>query len=211
MTILKADSLCFAYGNHVVLDSFSYNFEQGKLIGITGKSGVGKTTLLSLLSGLMQTKQGCIYFDGKDIQKMNLNSYRSQCIGVIFQNYNLLKTYSALENIILAMDIAKVKGNKKEKAKDLLNQMGIQEKDWNRCVQQLSGGQQQRVAIARALCNDAKVILADEPTGNLDKETQDSIIDIFKDLSRQGKCIILVSHAKDVIEACDEKIELKGA
>ena len=135
--------------------------------------------------------------------------YRSSDVGVVFQNFNLLTKLTAVENVTLSMEIAGIKdSDKKEKAYDLLEQMGLTREESDSRVLKLSGGQQQRVAIARALSYDPKVILADEPTGNLDEETQHEIIKILKELSHQGKCVIIVTHSSYVAEQADIKINL---
>lgn len=151
-----------------------------------------------------------ISFEGEDIEKLDKYKFRSKNIGVIFQNFNLITKFTSLENVVLSMDIAGVKGtHKKAKALELLESVGLDEDEANRRVLLLSGGQQQRVAIARALSYDAQVILADEPTGNLDEETQDDIMAIFRELTLQGKCVILVSHSPKVASMCDECYDLK--
>ena len=176
---------------------------------IIGKSGAGKTTLLSLLSGLAAPTEGEIVYDGKSIAKIDKYSFRSKYIGVVFQNFNLITKYTALENVVLSMDVAgcKIK-NKPQRALELLNSVGLDEEEANRRVLKLSGGQQQRVAIARALSYDPDIILADEPTGNLDRDTQREIMEIFRTLTDQGKCVILVSHSPEVASMCDETYEL---
>jgi len=169
----------------------------------------GKTTLLSLLSGLAAPTAGDIIYDGKSISKIDKYTFRSRYIGVVFQSFNLITKYTALENVILSMDVsgAKIK-DKKKKASELLNSVGLDEDEANRRVLKLSGGQQQRVAIARALSYDPEIVLADEPTGNLDRDTQKEIMDIFRELANQGKCVIIVSHSPEVAEMCDERYEL---
>ena len=210
MSILSLENICFSYGRTVVLDNVSYEFEKGKMYCICGKSGAGKTTLLSILSGLAPASKGSIKYNNEDIKKIDKYDFRSKYIGVIFQSYNLLTKFTALENVVLSMNIASVKiKNKKERALELLQSVGLDEEEANRRVLKLSGGQQQRVAIARALSYNPDIILADEPTGNLDSETQKDIIDIFRELTKQGKCVILVSHSKEVAEMCDECYELK--
>lgn len=209
MSILSLENICFSYGATPVLKDISYSFEKGKMYCIIGKSGAGKTTLLSLLSGLASPSSGTILYDGKDVAKIDKYKFRSKYIGVVFQSFNLITKYTAAENVILSMDIAGVrKVDKKKRALELLDSVGLDEDESNRRVLHLSGGQQQRVAVARALSYDPDIILADEPTGNLDKETQDEIMEIFRDLANQGKCVILVSHSPDVAEACDERYEL---
>lgn len=210
MSVLSLKNICFSYDKTPVLNDLSYDFEEGKIYCIMGKSGAGKTTLLSVLSGLAKPTSGSIFYRDEDIKKIDKYKFRSKYIGVIFQSYNLITKFTALENVMLSMDIAGVKGiNKKEKAMELLKSVGLNEEEASRRVLKLSGGQQQRVAIARALSYDPQIILADEPTGNLDGETQNEIMDIFRSLADQGKCVILVSHSPQVAEMCDICYELK--
>ena len=209
MSILSLQNISFSYGRTPVLRDLSYEFEKGKMYCIVGKSGAGKTTLLSLLSGLASPTEGDIMYDGKSISKIDKYVFRSKYIGVVFQSFNLITKYTALENVVLSMDIAGYKTkNKSERALELLDSVGLDEDEANRRVLKLSGGQQQRVAIARALSYDPDIILADEPTGNLDRDTQREIMDIFRDLANKGKCVILVSHSPEVAAMCDECYEL---
>ena len=209
MALLSLQNISFSYDKTPVLRDISYYFEKGKMYCIIGKSGAGKTTLLSLLSGLAKPTAGDIIYDGKSIAKIDKYTFRSRYIGVVFQSFNLITKYTALENVLLSMDVsgAKIK-DKKQRALELLDSVGLDEDEANRRVLKLSGGQQQRVAIARALSYDPDIILADEPTGNLDRDTQKEIMDIFRDLANQGKCVILVSHSPDVADMCDERYEL---
>ena len=209
MAILSLQNISFSYDKTPVLKDISYDFEKGKLYCIVGKSGAGKTTLLSLLSGLTTPSSGTILYDDKDVAKIDKYTFRSKYIGVVFQSYNLITKYTALENVILAMDVAGYKtDNKKQKALELLKSVGLDEDEADRRILKLSGGQQQRVAIARALSYDPDIILADEPTGNLDRETQSEIMAIFRSLAKQGKCVILVSHSPDDATMCDECYKL---
>ena len=209
MSILSLQNISFAYDKTPVLQNISYEFEKGKMYCIIGKSGAGKTTLLSLLSGLAKPTGGEIFYDDKNVAKIDKYKFRSKYIGVVFQSFNLLTKYTALENVVLSMDVAGYKTkSKKQRAIELLQGVGLDEDEANRRVLKLSGGQQQRVAIARALSYDPDIILADEPTGNLDTETQNEIMNIFRELTNQGKCVILVSHSPDVAAACDERYEL---
>ena len=209
MAILSLQNISFSYDKTPVLKDISYDFEKGKLYCIVGKSGAGKTTLLSLLSGLTTPSSGTILYDDKDVAKIDKYTFRSKYIGVVFQSYNLITKYTAIENVILAMDVAGYKtDNKKQKALELLKSVGLDEDEADRRILKLSGGQQQRVAIARALSYDPDIILADEPTGNLDRETQSEIMAIFRSLAKQGKCVILVSHSPDVAAMCDECYKL---
>mgnify|MGYP001835545393 CR=1 FL=1 len=149
MSVLSLNNICF---RTPVLQNISYDFEEGKMYCISGKSGAGKTTLLSVLSGLAEPNSGSICYDGNDIKKINKYTFRSKYIGVVFQSFNLVTKFTAVENVVLSMEIAGVKGiNKKKKAYELLESVGLDTDEANRRVLKLSGGQQQRVAIGRAL------------------------------------------------------------
>lgn len=213
MSILKLENVKYSYEKTTknILNDLSYEFEKNKIYAIVGKSGSGKTTLLSLMSGLDKPTEGAILYNNKDISKLDGDNYRSTHVGVIFQSYNLLPHLTALENIILSMDITKKKiENKKEKALEILKDVGIGEEKAKRRILLLSGGEQQRVAIARALSYEPDVILADEPTGNLDPHNEKQIIDIFKRLAHEeGKCVIIVTHSKNVAGMVDEIYDLE--
>jgi len=207
MSTLRVENVSYSYNEKkMVLKDINFHFEAGKIYAISGKSGAGKTTLLSLLSKLTTPICGNIYVDDINLKDIDSYRYRSKNVGIIFQNYNLLLQLNAIENVVLSMDIAQLKGiNKEERAKELLYRFGLEDIDIHRRVLKLSGGQQQRVAIARALSYDPQIILADEPTGNLDPETQDEIIKIFQQLAHEeNKCVILVTHSKEVAKQADE-------
>ena len=193
------------------LKDVSFDFESGKIYAIRGRSGTGKTTLLSLISGLEKCTEGEILFDGKNLKDMNLDKYRNSDIGIVFQSYNLLPFMTASENIILSMDVNGLKiKNKKERAIELMAKVGLKEIYADRKVLRLSGGEQQRVAIARSLSYNPKMIIADEPTGNLDKQTETEILEIFKKLAHEEKkCVIIVTHSGNVCDAVDEVYDLK--
>lgn len=185
----------------MVLDDISYQFEIGKMYAILGASGSGKTTLLSLLAGLDKPVSGQILVDGQGIEKMGLPYHRKNNISLVFQNYNLIDYLTPLENVALGG---------RENAEKLLAEMGIGSAERKRNVMQLSGGQQQRVAIARALASKAPILLADEPTGNLDESTASEITEIFKRLAQeQKKCVIVVTHSRDLAEQADELLRLQ--
>lgn len=194
-----------------VLKNINYEFEKGKTYAIKGRSGSGKTTLLSLISGLEKKYSGEILYKDKSLSKMNLDKYRSQNVGIVFQSYNLLPHLTALENIILSRDISKVKvKDKKKLALDLMEDVGLSKNMANRRILKLSGGEQQRIAIARSLSYNPEIILADEPTGNLDHDTETEILSIFNDLAhKQNKCVIIVTHSQNVCNLVDEVFELK--
>lgn len=211
MALLKLENISFSYDKKKkVLSDVSYDFEAGAIYAIVGKSGAGKTTMLSLLSGLATPTSGNIIYNEKDISDINKYDYRSKYVGVIFQNFNLLSKLTAVENVVLSMDISGIKEKeKKAKAYELLESVGLDKDEADRRILKLSGGQQQRVAIARALSYNPDIILADEPTGNLDGETQDEIMDIFRELADQGKCVIIVTHSPEVAKRADQVYEIK--
>ena len=210
-SILKLENVSYRYQDakedEFVLKNINFEFEQGKIYAFKGKSGSGKTTLLSLISGLEKWNKGTILYEGKDLSKMDLDRYRSKEIGIVFQSYNLLPHLTAEENIILSMDINHTKN---KNASFYLEKVGLPSSYGNRKILKLSGGEQQRVAIARSLSYNPKMIIADEPTGNLDRETEDEILNIFKNLAqKENKCIIIVTHSKNVCDQADIVYELK--
>ena len=213
-TVLKLEDVSYRYKdaapNEYVLKNINYEFEKGKTYAIKGRSGSGKTTLLSLISGLEKNYEGKILYKGKNLARMDLDNYRSRDIGIVFQSYNLLPHLTALENIILSMDVSKVKvADKKKLALDLISQVGLKPEMSKRRILKLSGGEQQRIAIARSLSYNPEIILADEPTGNLDHDTENEIMKIFNNLAHeQNKCIIIVTHSQNVCKLVDEVYEL---
>ena len=211
MSVLTLKDVSYSYDKKkMVIKNMSLDFEEGRLYAIVGESGAGKTALLSMLSGLTKPTMGEITYKGQNISKLNPYTYRSKYVGVIFQSYNLLPHLNAVENVILSMDVSRKKiMGKRKKAQELLRSVGLGEELWDRRILKLSGGEQQRVAIARTLAFDSDVILADEPTGNLDGKTQNTIMDIFMRLVReQNKCIIIVTHSPEVAQMADVKYEL---
>lgn len=213
--VLKVENVNYRYKDAAkddyVLKDINYSFEKGKVYAIRGKSGSGKTTLLSLISGLEKKYEGSIKYKNKELKKMDLDVYRNTDIGIVFQSYNLLPHLTAIENIILSMDISKVKvKDKVSKSIELMESVGLSSNLKDRRVLKLSGGEQQRVAIARSLSYNPEIILADEPTGNLDHETENEILKIFSDLAhKQNKCVIIVTHSQNVCDLADEIYELK--
>lgn len=211
MSVLTLKDVSYSYDKKkMVIKNMNLDFEEGTLYAIVGESGAGKTTLLSMLSGLTKPTMGEITYKGQNISKLNPYSYRSKYVGVIFQNYNLLPHLNAVENVILSMDVSRKKIlGKRKKAQELLRSFGLGEELWDRRILKLSGGEQQRVAIARTLAFDSDVILADEPTGNLDGKTQNAIMDIFMRLVKeQDKCIVIVTHSPEVAQMADVKYKL---
>ena len=204
MSILKLENVGYRYKDapkdSYVFKNVNYEFEQGKMYAIKGKSGSGKTTLLSLITGLEKCTDGKVLYDGKDLKKMNLDTYRNTDIGIVFQSYNLLPSLTAIENIILSMDISKVKvNNKKEKALSLMKSVGLSEDQAKRKILKLSGGEQQRIAIARSLSYNPKIIIADEPTGSLDSHRSVEIMKLLQKLNdEEGITVVLVTHEPDM-------------
>ena len=208
MSVLAMQNVSYQYGGttKTVLKDVSAEFEEGKMYVIMGKSGAGKSTILSLISGLDVCTEGSIHYTGQDIKTIDRDQYRARNIGVIFQGYNLLNNATALENILLSMNISGSKEKKKEKyAYELLEKVGIDKETADRKILKLSGGEQQRIGIARALSHNPNIIIADEPTGNLDGETEKNIMDILLFLSHNdNKCVIIVTHSKQVSKYADE-------
>ena len=195
------------------VDGVSFKIKQGDLVCVVGQSGSGKTTLMNLLGGLDQPSEGQIEIEGQDITRLNdhqLIQYRANSIGFIFQSYNLIPNLSALENVMIAMEATKTpKATRKQRAIELLEEVGIDEIQMKRRPSKLSGGQQQRVAVARALANKPKLVLADEPTGNLDSKTGDRVFDLLKDLSHKEKTtIIVVTHDNSISQKADQIINI---
>lgn len=214
--ILEAKDLNYYYQDgdkrRYILKDTSVSFEKGKFYTILGQSGSGKTTLLSLLSALDSSQAGTILFGGEDIKKIGYEKYRRNNVGIIFQGYNLIPTFTAVENVLIPMAITEneIPEDTKTVAYNLLDYIGIVKDKADRPINKLSGGEQQRVAIARALATNVELILADEPTGNLDEEMEQEIVDIFKKLAHEhGKCVIVVTHSKEIALQSDQAFLLR--
>lgn len=207
MKVLSLQDVEYHYANseRIVLKKVNADFEKGKLYAIMGRSGAGKSTMLSVLAGLDVVSSGKILYKDKDIKNIDRDKYRAKDIGVIFQAYNLLQNASAVENITLSMSISDMKiKNKKEKAYEILKQVGIDKESANRKILKLSGGEQQRVGIARAISHNPDIVIADEPTGNLDYDTEQKVMQILIDLAHNSeKCVIIVTHSKEVAAYAD--------
>lgn len=202
MNIMEIKGVRYSYDNkRNVLKSVNANFETGKMYAIVGPSGCGKTTLLSLLGGLDSPTEGQILFDGQDIETIGLAAHRKNDIAFIFQSYNLIDYLTPQENVALTSKLPPL---------PILERVGLTEEESKRNVLKLSGGQQQRVAIARALASDAGVILADEPTGNLDEDTAVEITKILKECAYQmNKCMIIVTHSNELAKQADVIMKLR--
>ena len=202
MSVLEMNNIRYSYDNkRNVLNGINMALEEGKMYAILGQSGCGKTTLLSLLGGLDSPVDGQILYDGQDIEKLGLANHRKNNVAFIFQSYNLIDYLTPKENVALTAKLS---------PQPILERVGLTEEECKRNVLKLSGGQQQRVAIARALASDTKVILADEPTGNLDEDTAAEIISILKECAHEmNKCVIIVTHSNDLAKQADTIFRLK--
>jgi putative ABC transport system ATP-binding protein len=205
-------SFPLASGSFLALKSVNLEIPRGQLIAITGKSGSGKSTLLNIISGIDKPTEGEVSINGIRVDKLSeseLASWRGKNIGVVFQFFQLLPTLTILENIMLPMDFCNTypKKERKERALSLLELVNIKEQA-DKLPSTLSGGQQQRAAIARALANDPPLIIADEPTGNLDSHTATAIFELFASLARSGKTVIIVTHEKDFASYFENTISI---
>ena len=209
---LRTHNIGYWYTNNpddYLFKDVNLTFEKGKIYSILGQSGSGKTTFLSLLAGLDSPKAGEIYLEDNDINKSGLTNYRKNSVSTIFQAYNLMTYMTARQNVQTALEISN-KPVDNAKIEELFELVGIPKEMIDKPVLQLSGGQQQRVAIVRALATEHDLIIADEPTGNLDEETTQDIVNIFKDIAhKQNKTVIIVTHETDVAQETDVTFELK--
>jgi putative ABC transport system ATP-binding protein len=211
--MLKIDNVSYRYkgSDRDVLCEVSANLEAGKIHAIVGPSGSGKTTLLSIMAGLDKPRNGSVSIDGENLESLNLDSYRRNKISMIFQAFQLFPLLTAQENVRYPME---TNGTPKKQAQtrsaSLLESVGISGEKHKRYPANLSGGEQQRVAIARSLASGAKVLLADEPTGNLDAANGEAVIKILKDLAHtQGYCVVVVTHNHEVADASDVVFRMK--
>ena len=210
MNTLKVEDVSYSYinasGEQQVLKNVNAEFEEGKMYAIVGESGSGKTTFLSLISALDKLQEGDIKYNKKSLRKIGRSEFRLKYVNIVFQSYNLIKYMTAKENVEIAIDF----DNRKVDANKYLKKVGLSEEEGGRLIGKLSGGQQQRVAIARAIASNSPIIVADEPTGNLDEDTEEKIIGLFKDLAhKEKKIVIIVTHSKKVAEHADKILRLR--
>ena len=209
MAVLEAQDLCYSYRTKYqtvqAVRNVSVRLKQGSFYALIGKSGSGKTTLLSLLAGLEQPQSGTVLVDGSDLREMDLDLYRRERASVIYQSYNLFPLMTVCENVMYPLKLLKKADSEaRSEAQNALVKVGLGSNFWERLPAMLSGGEQQRVAIARTLAVRSEIILADEPTGNLDAETSAQIIDLFAVLARKENCCVLVAtHDPEVARAAD--------
>ena len=213
--MIKVLNVSFSYKSKYqvveALKNVSCTFEKGKMYAIYGESGSGKSTLLSLMAGLDEADEGSIFVDGEDILQIDCDQYRRNKVAVIYQSFHLFPLLNALENIMYPLEI---KGIDKKKAKKIaleyLEEVGLPEGVATQYPKMMSGGQQQRVAIARAVANGGNIILADEPTGNLDSENEGHIVRMLKELAHEkGYLVIVVTHNPEIVKQCDVRIKMK--
>ena len=215
MNILETKDLYFTYpdgdARKVILNDVNVSFEKGKFYTILGASGSGKTTFLSLIAALDKAERGEILYEGKSLSEIGYEKYRRNNAGIVFQSYNLIPYMNAVENVMVAMSITdnEMEKDMKGEALRILESVGIDGSKATRRINRLSGGEQQRVAIARAISTNVEVVLADEPTGNLDAKTSEMIIEIFKELAhKQNKCVIMVTHSEKIANQSDVILKL---
>lgn len=211
--MLKVKDLTYQYTKteRKLFENANLEFDAGQLYAIVGRSGAGKTTFLSLLAGLDTPTAGTIEYQGKSIAEIGLSEYRRRYVSMVFQAYNLFDYMTATENILTALDLtsSKHRGDRKY-VLGLLAKIGLDQHLADKKIGLLSGGQQQRVAIARAMCCDAQLVLADEPTGNLDEDNTAEVVNLFKKLAHEeNRCVIIVTHEPEVARSCDVQIELR--
>ncbi|MBP3554496.1 MAG: ABC transporter ATP-binding protein [Clostridia bacterium] len=208
MAILELKHLSYDYitkaGKVHALKNATASFETGKVYAIVGRSGSGKSTLMSLMAGLDVPKDGDILYHGENLRDIDRDKFRREHIGMIFQSYYLLPQLTAVENVELSLELAKYKGDKRKRAEEMLTLVGIKKEQFKKRSTQFSGGEQQRIAVARAIATDPEIILADEPTGNLDNENSMNVVSILVDLAHKyNKCVIVITHASEVAEKAD--------
>jgi len=211
--MLKIENVTYTYKSKYqtvkALKGITYDFEPGKFYALIGRSGSGKTTLLSLLAALDIPTEGQVIFEDKTTAEIDRDLYHRDSVAVIYQSYNLLPLLSVMENVTFPLELKKVP-NAKKIAEEKLRAVGLDETYFKRLPAMLSGGEQQRVAIARALASDAKIILADEPTGNLDTENSELVFDLLHRLAHEeGYCVIVVTHDLSIADKADEVLRLK--
>ncbi|MBR3436743.1 MAG: ABC transporter ATP-binding protein [Lachnospiraceae bacterium] len=215
MSILELKNVSYTYKNRyqsvTAVDSVNYAFDTGKVYALVGKSGSGKTTLLSMLSGLDLPTEGEVLYEGVSTEKMNRDRYRREDVAVIYQGFNLFPLMTVRENVMYPVRLqGKSRAEAKKTASEMLEKVGLTPQQARRFPSMLSGGEQQRVAIARALAANSHVILADEPTGNLDVENSRNIAEILCHLAHEmDYCVIIVTHDLAVAELADIQVRMK--
>lgn len=215
MERIKAESVSYSYQNKYqtveAVKEVSCTFESGKLYAVTGESGSGKSTFLSLLAGLDCPDSGRILVDGEDISQIDRDAYRREKVSVIYQAFHLFPLLTAVENVMYPLEIqGMARREAKERAKEYLREAGLGEKLYNQYPRMMSGGEQQRTAIARAMASGGKIVLADEPTGNLDSENEEKIVELLMSLAHDRDfVVIMVTHNRQIADSADVRLVMK--
>lgn len=208
--ILKAEHISYSYKTKYqtiqALQDVSCSFEKGKFYAIVGKSGCGKSTLLSLLAGLDVPDSGKIFMEGKCMDEMDRDHYRKESASVIYQSFNLFELLTAVENVMYPLELRKVKHREaRTRAEEFIKKVGLDERIYEQYPKMMSGGEQQRIAIARGLASGGKILLADEPTGNLDSENEKMIVELLKKAAHEiGYAVIVITHNLQVAAETDQ-------
>lgn len=215
MERIKAESVSYSYQNKYqtveAVKDVTCTFETGKMYVITGESGSGKSTFLSLLAGLDIPKKGTITVDGEDLSRIDRDAYRREKVAVIYQAFHLFPLLTALENVMYPLEIQGVaRKEARERAKEYLREVGIDEKKFGKYPRMMSGGEQQRTAVARAMASGGRIILADEPTGNLDTENEEKIVELLLSLAHDRDfTVIMVTHNRQIADRADVRLVMK--
>lgn len=215
MEKIKVENLCYSYQNKYqkieAVKEVSCSFEAGKMYAVTGESGSGKSTFLSLLAGLDRPESGTILIDGENLLEMDQDAYRRKQISVVYQAFHLFPLLNALENVMYPLELQGISRREaREKAAECLEEVGLEEKILHQYPRMMSGGEQQRVAIARAMASRGKILLADEPTGNLDSENEAHIVELLKRLAHEmDYLVIVVTHNPEVARQADVRMTMK--
>ena len=215
MERIKAESVSYSYQNKYqtveAVKEVTCTFETGKMYVITGESGSGKSTFLSLLAGLDIPKNGTITVDGEDLSRIDRDAYRREKVAVIYQAFHLFPLLTALENVMYPLEIQGVaRKEARERAEEYLKEVGIDEKKFGKYPRMMSGGEQQRTAVARAMASGGRILLADEPTGNLDTENEEKIVELLISLAHDRDfTVIMVTHNRQIAERADVRLVMK--
>lgn len=215
MEILRAENVYYSYQTKYqkvdAVKNVTCAFEKGRFYAIIGESGSGKSTFLSLLAGLDVPSEGTIYVEGQSLKELDRDAYRLNQASVVYQSFHLFPLLTALENVMLPMEFKKMpKKEARMRAQKLLNRVGLEERIYRQFPKMMSGGEQQRVAIARAVANGGEILLADEPTGNLDSENEKKIVELLKTLAHEdGYTVIVITHNQNVADETDHVFRMK--
>lgn len=211
--MIEAINLCKSYGNHTVINHLNLKIKENEMVAIVGPSGCGKSTLLNIIGQIENQYEGTLWIDGLLMNELNQRQkekFIRYHINYLFQNFALIETETVKENLLIGLEYSKLKKQHKiNRIKEVLKKVKL-ENTLNKKVYELSGGEQQRIALARIMLKPGNIVLADEPTGNLDKENSVLVMKLLKELQKNGKTIIIVTHSEEIAKQCDRMIELKN-